>query len=115
MWNPDDWESEHNRPPRGKQVYVLELEGGCYYIGRTGNLRRRVHQHFIGTGAKFTRKHEPLKLIAHYPGASREERKLTLEYAAKYGWDKVRGAGWCACNPSKLKLSWWDYAKKPIG
>ena len=47
----------------GWRVYVLELEGGDYYIGKTRDLQRRTLEHFIlasaGAGVEWTRAHAP--------------------------------------------------------
>ena len=40
-------------------VYVLELEGGNYYVGMSHNLSQRLAQHFSGNGAKWTKLHKP--------------------------------------------------------
>jgi predicted GIY-YIG superfamily endonuclease len=31
-------------------VYVLELEGGRYYVGYTDDVPRRIAEHFFGRG-----------------------------------------------------------------
>ena len=37
-------------------VYVLKLVEERYYVGRTGNILRRIKQHFTSNGALYTRK-----------------------------------------------------------
>ena len=38
-------------------IYVLELEQGKYYIGKTSNLGERMTAHFEGNGSEFTKKY----------------------------------------------------------
>ena len=44
-------------------LYILECSNGQYYTGSTKNLERRLAQHELGEGAKFTKKHLPVKLV----------------------------------------------------
>jgi len=78
-------------------VYVLELVDGCYYVGwsaTTIGAGKRISHHFNGKGAVWTRSHRPLKLVYQKEGGKDLELRITLEYKAKYGWSKVRGAGY---------------------
>ena len=44
-------------------VYILECSNGKFYTGSTKYLERRIAQHQEGTGANFTKKHLPVKLV----------------------------------------------------
>jgi predicted GIY-YIG superfamily endonuclease len=33
-------------------IYVLELEGGCVYVGKSSNIQRRLQQHMERGGKK---------------------------------------------------------------
>jgi hypothetical protein len=44
-------------------VYVLRLEEGKYYVGWTGDIRRRIEEHFDGRGASWTRLYPPLEVL----------------------------------------------------
>ena len=44
-------------------VYILECSDGSYYTGSTTNLERRLEQHQVGEGAKYTRSRRPVRLI----------------------------------------------------
>lgn len=78
-------------------LYVLALEDNCFYIGISANVSHRIEQHFKGKGAVFTKKHKPLAVVSNEicnpKCAKKLERDLVLKYQAKYGKDKVRGAG----------------------
>ena len=73
-------------------IYILKLEGGNYYVGKSDNPAQRFIQHINGEGATWTKKHRPLKLLNIIPNASGfDEDKHVKELMAKYGIDKVRG------------------------
>lgn len=74
-------------------TYVLECEGGHYYVGMTWNLNMRIAEHMQGLGAKWTRLHKPKKIINVLIGD--RERDTTLHMMMEKGWRKVRGSSWC--------------------
>ena len=43
-------------------IYILKLEGGKYYIGKSANVERRFADHMSGNGSAWTRKHPPIKI-----------------------------------------------------
>jgi putative endonuclease len=44
-------------------VYILQCKDGTYYTGSTNNVERRVEQHNLGNGAKYTRGRRPVKQV----------------------------------------------------
>jgi len=44
-------------------VYILLCEDGSYYTGYAKDVKRRVEQHKKGQGARYTRIHEPEKMV----------------------------------------------------
>ena len=76
-------------------VYVLKLEGGRYYVGKSDNVIKRYQDHLNGAGSAWTRKYRPLSLEETKRDVSPfEEDKVTKEYMSKYGIDKVRGGSY---------------------
>lgn len=76
-------------------IYVLRLEGGKYYIGKTTDVIQRYQEHLAGQGAAFTKRHPPVALEATFPETSPfDEDKTTKEYMLKYGVDNVRGGAY---------------------
>jgi len=76
-------------------IYILRLEGGRYYIGKTDNLERRKQQHINGTASAWTKKYKPVAVEKIIPNVSSfDEDKYTKEYMSKYGIDKVRGGSY---------------------
>jgi putative endonuclease len=45
-------------------LYLLECEGGHYYTGITTDLERRFNEHCAGVGARYTRMHPPVRVVA---------------------------------------------------
>jgi predicted GIY-YIG superfamily endonuclease len=82
-------------------LYVLKLEGGNYYVGKTANLDSRIAQHMGGHGSAWTRKYKPVSVIEKIKNASHfDEDSKTEEYMSKYGIDKVRGGSYMDTNLS---------------
>jgi len=76
-------------------IYILRLEGGRYYIGKSNNLEKRIQQHLNGTASAWTRKYKPICVEKIIPNASVfDEDKYTKEYMSKYSIDKVRGGSY---------------------
>jgi cellular nucleic acid-binding protein len=73
-------------------IYVLLLEKGKYYIGKSNDVFKRCIEHFEGSGSCWTKKYKPLKLEKTIENVSPfEEDKITKEYMLKYGIENVRG------------------------
>lgn len=90
-------------------VYVIELDGGNYYIGQTTNIKRRMRQHRGDTGSQWTNQYKPVKLIeidlSTYISdseAAKRESELTLQYMKIHGWEKVRGGTYCFVEEAEL-------------
>jgi predicted GIY-YIG superfamily endonuclease len=76
-------------------VYVLELEGGNYYVGKAEDVNARFQEHMNKRGSAWTRLHTPLRIAEIRSGVHElEEDKVTKEYMLKYGIDKVRGGSY---------------------
>jgi predicted GIY-YIG superfamily endonuclease len=76
-------------------VYVWQLEQGKYYVGYSENLSRRLDEHLTEEGAIWTKRYKPVSIVEIVRGGVEIEKKKTLEYIKKYGFENVRGAGWC--------------------
>lgn len=64
-------------------VYILKLSNGTYYIGRTDNLKRRIHEHISGQ-ERTTKKFLPCKL-ALYIAFSKRKKAIDFELYLKTG------------------------------
>ena len=84
-------------------TYILQLQQGKYYIGKTHNPDLRLDDHFHSGGSAWTRLYKPVKIINVIPNCDDyDEDKYTIKYMSKYGIDNVRGG---AFTSSKIDLS----------
>jgi len=103
-------------------VYVLKLSNKAFYIGMTTNLFKRLSGH-IGlrkSTPMWIKMNSPVLELQEFremeefrfrPGVlAKREDLVTLEYAAQYGKDYVRGGGYMGNNPSWPK--WLDNYKR---
>ena len=92
------------RPPI--TIYVLNLEGGFYYVGRVEGgaeeVQRRFEQHCSGSGegAVWTRAHKPIDILEAKEGTAEDEDAKVHELQRLYGEDRVRGGSY-----SQMKLA----------
>ena len=77
-----------------KQIYTLQLEHGCWYVGCSNNWMERFKAHKEGRGASWTRLHRPIKCVSHTRGDEGDEELATLRLMARYGVDVVRGGAY---------------------
>lgn len=63
-------------------VYLIECRDGSLYTGIATDVARRYAEHVAGKGARYTRSHPPLRLLAQfgYPDRAAASR---AEYAIK--------------------------------
>lgn len=77
-------------------IYILRLEGGKYYVGKSNNPMKRYEEHLRGEGAAWTRLHRPVGVERIVAQASPfEEDRYTKEYMSMHGIDNVRGGTYC--------------------
>ena len=90
-------------------IYILELEGGKYYVGKTNHTFKRFRQHVDGDGAKWTQKYSPKDVYEfHKDMKDIDERKITIQMMKEFGVENVRGGPWTKVNMTtreKLNLS----------
>lgn len=85
-------------------IYVLQLEKGKYYVGKTNNLQRRIQQHIDGIGSYWTKKYKFVNVSETFKGDIFDEDKTVKIYMSKYGIDNVRGGSYVMLNiPDSIK------------
>ncbi len=86
-------------------VYVLELEGAKYYVGKTTQtVSDRYEQHMRGDGAEWTKLYKPTKILENYETSDKyDEDKTTKKYMGEYGIENVRGGSY-----TKIVLEEWQ-------
>jgi hypothetical protein len=81
------------------QVYILRLRGKKWYVGYTDRSITRVLEHAQKKGAKWTKKHPPLKNYLYEMSSPdhtlEDEDRITLSLMAEHGIENVRGGSWC--------------------
>jgi hypothetical protein len=87
-------------------IYILRLDGGYYYVGRTSDLAARYEEHLTGEGSVWTTLHRPVSIERTLPETSPfDEDKTTKELMAQYGIDRVRGGSYCQENLSTTQIA----------
>lgn len=77
-------------------LYILQLEHGKYYVGKTDDISRRYAEHKDGMGSEWTKLHKPVKMLETRQIKSEDdETVVTKELMKKYGVDNVRGGAYC--------------------
>jgi len=94
-------------------IYVLQLEQGKYYIGKTSNPHFRIEQHFLLGGTAWTTKYKPLNVLEIIPNCDDyDEDKYTRRYMDKYGIDNVRGGSFCEVNLDEFTIKMLEKMSK---
>lgn len=87
-------------------IYVLELDQGKYYVGKSDNFLKRFNDHLKGKGSEWTQMYKPKKICKKFVIDSEiagfEEEKITVYLMHKYGIDNVRGGCWSQIYLSDL-------------
>ena len=78
-----------------EELYVLQLQNGKYYVGKTTDMNRRYEEHKSGKGSSWTSKHKPVKILEVRPVKdAHDENNTTKDLMKKYGIDNVRGGSY---------------------
>ena len=56
------------------KIYILRLQSGKYYVGKTTNTERRWLEHKAGTGAKICQIDPPMEKVAEFDTKETEEK-----------------------------------------
>lgn len=80
--NPDVKAMASEHMPGCWHVYLIECVDGSLYTGIATDVMRRFSEHAAGKGARYTRSHPPLRVLAsfEYPDRASASR---AEYAIK--------------------------------
>ena len=85
-----------------RSIYEVKCRGGKRYVGETGDIDRRLTQHFSGKGSQVTKKYGALsaKEVEKVPGffAKEVEQEHTEKLIRRHGYDNVRGGRYTNSN-----------------
>lgn len=77
-------------------IYILQLSGGKYYVGKTTSPHIRLNAHFECSATEWTTMYPPVKLLQLIADCDDfDEDKYTFKYMRIYGVDNVRGGSFC--------------------
>jgi hypothetical protein len=83
-------------------IYVLQLQQGKYYVGKTSNPAYRLECHAQGEGSEWTRLYKPVKLVELIPDCDDyDEDKYTIMYMDQHGIENVRGGAYSSVQLDK--------------
>lgn len=86
-------------------IYIIKLEQGKYYIGKTNNPQFRLENHFNSNGSEWTKIYKPLSVIEVKPNCDDyDEDKITIQYMDKYGINNVRGGSFVSVKLDKSTI-----------
>ena len=92
--------AKRKRDPSARYfTYTLLLRDGNVYVGSTDNVYVRLLDHYLMTSSSsvWVREHGPVQRVLEIveDSTADDEKYKTLEYMSMFGWERVRGAGWC--------------------
>ncbi len=99
-------------------IYVLQLEDGFWYVGKTHHPDGRYRQHLHGKGAEWTKLHKVVRCserqvfyVETEYDEDKYENRVTIEWMEREGWQRVRGGSWCEVSEEKTlrKLHRYGY------
>lgn len=68
--------------PTDHYVYIIECADGSFYTGYTTDVERRIAEHDVGEGAKYTRGRTPVEL-RHTECFDTKSAAMSREYEIK--------------------------------
>ncbi len=102
-------------------IYVLQLEDGFWYVGKTRHPDGRYRQHLHGKGAEWTKLHKVVRCserqvfyVETEYDEDKYENRVTIEWMEREGWQRVRGGSWCEVSEEKTlrKLHRYGYFRQ---
>ena len=87
-------------------IYILGLEHGKYYVGKTNNPQFRLDIHFNANGSAWTKKYKPRFIVEIIPNCDDyDEDKHTIKCMEKHGINNVRGGSFCEIKLSDTNIA----------
>ena len=78
-------------------IYILRLQSGKFYVGKSKDPAKRFQEHLNGKGSAWTKKYKPIAMIEVHPMTSEfDEDNYTKKYMKKHDIENVRGGAYAA-------------------
>lgn len=92
--------SKVKRDPAARYyTYVLQLQDNKFYVGNSDSIYTRLLDHCLmsSSSSLWVRQHGPVHRVVEISRDCSRDDELykTLEYMTMFGWQNVRGAGYC--------------------
>ena len=88
-----------------KKVYVLQLEGGRYYIGASDNVTKTYEEHVNGLVTAWTKMYKPVLLDMVFDSIFADLDKITKEFMSDHSIDMVRGGSYTDVELSEKQVA----------
>lgn len=86
-------------------IYVLRLEDGKYYVGKTTNVQKRLKEHQEMRGSAWTRKYRVQQLMGtSLMDSGFDEDNKVKELMEKHGISNVRGGSYSQIDLPEAKV-----------
>lgn len=82
-------------------MYILRCSDNTLYVGSTNNLERRMNQHHLGEGSRYTKSRQPVELI-YIEEFSRIDEAFNREKQLKK-WSRKKKLALIKKNEKRLK------------
>jgi hypothetical protein len=93
-------------------IYILQLEQGKYYVGKTINPSFRLDSHFNSNGSAWTKLYKPIKMVELVPNCDDyDEDKYTRIFMDKYGVENVRGGSFVSIELPQSSIGYLTQMK----
>lgn len=90
-------------------IYILRLNRGKYYVGKTYCPQKRLQDHFSNRGSVWTKKFKPIEPVEIIPDCDHfDEDKYTKKYMDKYGINNVRGGTFSSVKLQKEEIKFLE-------
>lgn len=100
-------------------IYILKLEGGRYFIGKTENLEKTIQDHRNGCVCDWTSMYKPIKIETVLDLLNpMDEDWYVKEYMYWFGIENVRGGSYSSITLAKeqvesLQMQIWGSTRYP--
>lgn len=94
------------KQPKQNKIYVLKLEQGKWYVGKSNDVARRYEQHLQGIhGSAWTKKYKPIKIDYEKNTESPFDEDLEVKkLMIIYGIENVRGGSYIYEKLTKVQI-----------